>query len=135
MTLEMAERLLTRVREGAARAGMNLAAWVVDAGGYPVAMFRMDGCRLLAADVALGKAFTAAVFRMDSARVAAVAHDDPVMWQSVVAVSGNRLVLGAGGVPLLEGGKIVGALGISGGTAEQDAEAAGAAAEAAGLTN
>lgn len=124
MTLELAEQLLAAVKVHAAEAGFAAAAVVVDAGGYPVALFRQDGCRLLTVDVALGKAYAAAAYRMDSGRLADLARQEPAFWTSVAAATGNRLVLGAGGVPVLVDGAVVGALAVSGGTPIQDAELA-----------
>lgn len=95
------------------RLAMSLA--VVDAAGYPLALHRMDGAGLLTAEVALRKARTAALLRAPSRVLAERMASDPAL----LALT-DYLPM-AGGLPATaEGGAVAGAIGISGGNAEQD---------------
>ncbi|MFD4640136.1 heme-binding protein [Lentzea sp. NPDC058436] len=121
--------LIEAVRQEAAVAGFDVATAVTDAGGHLVAFERADGTPFLAAEVAVDKAWTAAAFRLTTdtwntlvtdPRVAPLAHHP-------------RLMAVGGGFPLFDGGVCVGGLGISGGTAQQDEDAAHAALKAQGF--
>ena len=121
--------LIEAVRAEAAVAGFDVATAVTDAGGHLVAFERTDGTPFLAAEVAIDKAWTAASFRLAT-------HT----WNSLVAdsrvaplVQHPRLMAVGGGFPLFDDGVCVGGLGISGGTARQDEEAAHAALAAQGF--
>ena len=91
-----------------------MAVAVTDAGGALIALLRMDGAPPATADVALSKARSAAAFNLPTSALAA----------GVVAMPGlvtvpNFLAAG-GGVPISRGGICIGAIGTSGGSAEQD---------------
>ncbi len=102
--------------------GLAVSLAVVDAGGYPVALHRMDGAGLLTAEVALRKARTAALLRAPSRVLADRVAGDPAL----LALT-DYLPM-AGGVPITaETGAVAGAVGVSGGTAEQDERIAAAA--------
>lgn len=97
--------------------GLAVSLAVVDAGGYPVALHRMDGAGLLTAEVALRKARTAALLRAPSRALADRVAGDPAL----LALT-DYLPM-AGGLPIAaEGGAVAGAVGVSGGTADQDEE-------------
>ncbi|WP_439382814.1 GlcG/HbpS family heme-binding protein [Amycolatopsis lexingtonensis] len=121
--------LIEAVRDEAAVAGFGAATAVTDAGGRLVAFERADGVPFLAAEVAVDKAWTAASFRLAT-------HT----WNSLVAdprvaplAHHPRLMAVGGGFPLFDDGVCVGGLGISGGTAQQDEDAAHAALAAQGF--
>jgi len=104
-----------------------MAAAVVDTGGHLVYFEKMDGTQTGSVAVAISKACCAALFKRPTKA-----------FQDVLAGGGDGLrVLGLegavpveGGVPLVKGGKIVGAIGLSGGTSSQDGQCARAGAEA-----
>lgn len=109
--------------------GVAVVVWVVDPGGGDVAMTRMDGSPLLSRQVAADKAWTAIAFGKPSRWWAEAMAADPGL--SVLG-GGNRLMPVPGGVPLHVDGQLVGAVGVSGATAEQDDRIAEAGAAALG---
>lgn len=131
VSLEQALALLARVATEADAQGLVLAACVVDAGGHVVASQRMDGCALGAMRLAVGKAYTAALwgtrtgYFTDSTRPG----NEDWGWNT----TDRRIVVYAGGVPLYADGRLVGALGASGGAAAQDEACVTAAANAVGF--
>ena len=104
--------------EGSSRA---MAIAVVDEGGYPLALQRMDGAGLMTGKVALEKARTAALIRAPSGRLADRLAAEPALLRLT-----DYLPM-AGGLPIVLDGQCVGAIGVSGGTPEQDEEVGTAA--------
>jgi uncharacterized protein GlcG (DUF336 family) len=127
LSLELALGLLARVRQEAGSRDLSLAAAVVDPSGHVLASQRMDGAALGAMRLAVGKAFTAvswAAPTRDFGRSTQPGGDD-WGWNTTDA----RIVVYAGGIPLLVEGELVGGLGASGGAAaDDDACVLGAAA-------
>lgn len=107
--------------------GVAVVIWVVDPGGHDVAMVRMDGSPLLSRQVARDKAWSCVAFGQPTTWWATIIDDDPTL---AALGRGNRLMPVAGGVPLRDGGVLVGGLGVSGATAEQDGAIADAGAAA-----
>jgi len=123
ITLETADRIITAGQEKARELGLNAVFAVLDAGANLVAFERMDGAWLASHDLALAKSRTSVMFEAPSEALNAplqlgepVAHFDHT--------NGGLLLMG-GGVPITDdAGRLLGALGVSGGTPEQDAEIA-----------
>lgn len=131
LSLDLALSLLARVRKEAGARELSLAAAVVDTGGHVLASQRMDGTALGAMQLAVGKAFTAVSWATPSGEFARSTQPggDDWGWNTTDA----RIVVYAGGIPLLADGQLVGAIGASGGTATQDEECVAAAASALGF--
>lgn len=131
LSLDLALSLLARVREEAEARDLSLAAAVVDTGGHVLASQRMDGAALGAMQLAVGKAFTAVSWAAPSGEFAHSTQPggDDWGWNTTDA----RIVVYAGGIPLLADGELVGAIGASGGTAAEDEECVVAAASALGF--
>jgi uncharacterized protein GlcG (DUF336 family) len=104
----------------AERRGLRAAIAVVDSGGHLIALERMDGVAWLAADIALGKAYTAAAFGEPSAALAERSADLPLFAQAITAMTGGRFVPQKGGVPVMVDGVCDGAIGASGPSGEDD---------------
>lgn len=102
---------------------MNIA--VVDTNGDLVHFLRMDGAQIASVTISQGKARTAARFRRESA-VFFKAYESG---HPYVATLDPTLVASPGGFPLIENGKLVGAIGCSGGTGDQDAASCKAGAD------
>jgi uncharacterized protein GlcG (DUF336 family) len=132
LTLELAERFIAAAKAKAKAQGWAMSLAVVDAAGNPVALARMDGARWLTASVAPSKAFTAATFQRASAEVGEIARTRPELFGSIVGLAGRPLLLAGGGLPLIIGGELLGGVGASGGTEEQDVECARAGLAAIG---
>jgi len=110
---------------------MNVA--VLDAGAHLKGFLRMDGALIGSIDIALRKAKTAALFAMNTEAVGEFCK--PGGTSPGLEITNNGLVVFAGGIPLRdEGGRLVGAVGVSGGSVAQDYQVAEAAAAAAQST-
>jgi uncharacterized protein GlcG (DUF336 family) len=131
LSLDLALTILARVRDEADARDLSLAAAVVDPGGHVLASQRMDGTALGAMQLAVGKAFTAVSWATPSGEFQRSTQPggDDWGWNT----TDPRIVVYAGGIPLLADGELVGALGASGGTAAEDEECATAAAAGLGF--
>ena len=105
---------------------MALTVAVVDAGDQLVTFERMDGADLVGITLARDKAFSALVNRMPTRDIGPVAQPGAEFY-GYDSLAGGRMVVFAGGMPLERDGVLVGAVGVSGGSAEQDQRAADAA--------
>jgi uncharacterized protein GlcG (DUF336 family) len=132
LTLELAERFIAGAKAKAQQQGLGMSLAVVDAAGNLVALARMDNARWLTANVAPSKAFTAATLRRTSAEVAELAKQRPQLVESIASMAGRPLLLAGGGLPLIIKGELLGGVGASGGTEEQDVECARAGLVAIG---
>ena len=132
LTLEMAERFIAAAKKKAQEKSWTMSFAVVDTAGNPVALARMDGARWLTAQVAQSKAFTAATFRRTSMEIAELAQTRPQVLTSIASLAGRPLLLAGGGVPLVIGGELLGGVGASGGTEDEDVECARASLTAIG---
>lgn len=119
----------TAVEEGA-RKGLRIAAVVVDAGGLPLAVLRMDGVNEAFLSAATDKAWTAAAFRRptEALRERMAAEE-----LRAGAATRSRMLLWGGGLPVMVEGACVGAIGVSGGLVADDIACAEAALAACGL--
>ena len=130
-SLEVALELLARTGSEGESRSLTLATCVVDSGGHVIASQRMDGAPLGAMRLAVGKAYTAVLWGTASGAFMQSTQPGGEDWGW--NATDERIVVYAGGVPLYEGVELVGALGASGGTAEQDEECVAAAARALGF--
>ena len=119
ISLELALALLERVRAEAAGRDLALAIAVVDDAGQVVASQRMDGAALGAMQLAVGKAYTSVLWGMPTGEFTQSTQPggDDWGWNT----TDPRIVVYAGGLPLLVGGELVGGVGASGGTPADDA--------------
>ena len=131
ISLELALALLSRVRDEAAARNLSLAVAVVDDGGHLVASQRMDGAALGAMTLAAGKAYTSVLWAAPTGDFMESTQPGGDDWG--FNVTDPRIVVYAGGVPLFADGRLIGAVGASGGTAEEDEACVSAAAKAAGF--
>jgi glc operon protein GlcG len=123
--LEAAQKLVAAAEAESVKHRWKLAIAVVDTHGELVHFSRMDGTMVGSVTIAQGKARTAARFRRES-RVFYNAFESG---HPYVATLDPTIVASPGGFPLVEGGKLIGAIGCSGGTPEQDAAACKAGAD------
>jgi uncharacterized protein GlcG (DUF336 family) len=131
MTLDLAIRILEAARTAAEARGLKMALAVVDAAGVPVALHRMDGASLVAANTVVAKARTAVHFGRPTAAVLESARRNPEVYGSFLSASDERLVLSMGGIPIVDANGVIGAVAASGGTGTEDVEIASAAAKVA----
>ncbi|MFG2147132.1 heme-binding protein [Streptomyces sp. NPDC048696] len=129
ITQAAAGALIAAVHTAAARIGFTAAVAVTDQGGHLKAFDRADGAPLLTAEVALDKAWTAASFHIPTH-----VWNDYLANPRVAPLAGHpRLMAVGGGYPITENGQCIGGIGISGGTYEQDQQAAEEALTALGF--
>lgn len=119
LTLSLARLLMTIVERQAAAMGVNAVVAVADAGGNPLSVDCMDDAFIASYDIAVNKAYTAVALKMSTAELAELAAPGGSLY-GIQFTNQNRIVIFGGGQPLRIGDGIVGGLGVSGGTAEQD---------------
>jgi uncharacterized protein GlcG (DUF336 family) len=130
ITLDKALALIRAGEDDARRQDLALAFAVVDAGGHLVALQRMDGAPWIAPEVALGKAWTAAAYKAPSAAQGDKAKNLVAFAGAISTATGGRYTPQIGGLPITDGDVVVGAMGASGGTGQQDEDAVRAALSA-----
>lgn len=137
ITLDQADGLVVAaLGEARARGAKPLAVIVVDAGGHPAAFRREDGASLFRFDIAKAKAVGALGMGANTRDIAARASSNPVFFTTVAIISGGQLALSPGGVLIRdENGVLLGAIGISGDTGDEDEACAMAAIAAVGLSH
>jgi uncharacterized protein GlcG (DUF336 family) len=123
--LEQAKKVIAAVEAEAAKHRWKMNIAVVDSHGDLVHFARMDGAQLASVTISQGKARTAARFRRESR----LFYNAFETGHPYVATLDPTLVASPGGYPLVENGKIIGAVGCSGGTGDQDAAACKAGAD------
>ncbi len=115
---EKALQMVRAAHAHAAQLDIGVTAVVVDESGRAVALGRMDRARPITVDVAMNKAYTSASFQQPTTQLAGVAGQP--WFQSLVVSSNGRISAGGGALPIEEGGRVVGAIAVAGGTDEQD---------------
>ena len=119
MPLALAVKLIERIEEKAAQWDMRVVTAVSDASGRPVAVHCMDGVYIGSFDVALNKTYTSIAFQMSTARLGALSRPGESLY-GIQFTNNGKIVIFGGGELLKKDGVILGALGVSGGSAEQD---------------
>ena len=134
--LETADRIVDAALARGRELGFQpLTAVVMDDGGIVKAMKRDDGASLMRPEIAMGKAWGCLGFGFGNRVIVERSQSAPGFVNALIGMSGGRIVPSPGGVLIKDGdGRIVGALGITGDTGDNDEICAVAAVEAAGLT-
>jgi len=127
--LEDARRVITAAEEKAAQMGQPMNIAVADEGGNLVAHVRMDGAWIGSVDVSIKKAYTSRAFDIATKDLATHSQSGGQFF-GIHASNSGRIMVFAGGIPLKRDGKVVGAIGVSGGSGEQDHAVAEAGAAA-----
>jgi uncharacterized protein GlcG (DUF336 family) len=103
--------------EHARELGIRVTAVVLDSGGHPVSLRRMDGAPLSSVTIAEKKAYTAISFR---APTHSLAERIPPDFHGPLSMADSRLTFLSGGVPIVDNEQVTGGIGVSGGSADQD---------------
>jgi uncharacterized protein GlcG (DUF336 family) len=129
VSLADARRVIAAAEKKAAEIGQPMNIAIADAGGNLVAHVRMDGAWLGSVDISIKKAWTSRAFDIATKDLATHSQSGNQFF-GIHASNDGRVMIFAGGTPLKKDGKVVGAIGVSGGSGEQDhaVAAAGAAA-------
>lgn len=123
ITLEDAKRVIEASEKKATEIGCPMDIAVVDAGGNLKSHVRMDGAFVGSITISINKGYTAIAFQQQTANLQAPTRPDGPIY-GLSDAHGGRLVVFPGGIPLVRDGEIVGAIGVSTGTIEQDQEVA-----------
>ena len=123
MDLDLALRLISAAKKKAVEIGVPMVVAVVDAGGNLTAMQRMDGALLVSVDIAVNKAYTAVAVKVATHDLCALAQPGQPLY-GIHNAAGGRIVIFGGGFPVMERGVIIGGIGVSGGSVEEDMECA-----------
>lgn len=136
LTLDAADAVINGAIAGANELGLKpLTVVVLDAGGHTVALKRQDGATFLRAPIATAKAWTALGLDAPSRFFQDMAEQRPNFAGSLYAISEGRMAPAAGGVRICKDGAVIGAVGVSGDTPDNDEKAALAGIQAAGLSD
>ena len=119
VTLDIAKKLIEKIEGYAASVGKKAVVAVCGPDGNPVAVHVMDGAFLVSFDVAVKKAYTAVSVKMSTMELGKLVQPGQT-FAGLEQIEKDKLVFFGGGVPLFAGDKLVGGLGISGGTGEED---------------
>ena len=112
------QRLIEKVKAKASEMGVDIVAAVSDKAGRPVAVQCMDGAYIASFDIALNKTYTSASLKMSTAQLAELSQPGQDLY-GIHFTNNGKIVIFGGGEPLRVEGRLIGALGVSGGTAEQ----------------
>lgn len=129
VTLEEAIRVLQAAVKKAQEIGQPQDVAVCDVGGNLKAHYRMDGANIGSIHIAINKAYTAIAFQCQTKDLQEITRPANDLF-GLSDAHGGRLVVFPGGIPLVRDGRIVGAVGVSSGTIEQDQACAEAGAAA-----
>ena len=118
ITLDSAKRLIEKIEEEARRRNKPSVIAICGPDGNPIAIHVMDGAFLVIFDVAMKKAYTSVAVKMSTMELSKLAQPGGTFYG--LDKMGDGIVIFAGGVPLKVGDTIIGGLGVSGGTGEED---------------
>ena len=121
--LAAAKRIAERAEARSAELGVPVVIAAADAGGNLMLLHRIEGALLASIEIAINKAWSAVAFQAPTATLGPLASGDGPL-PGLADTNSGRVVLFGGGVPVHVDGELAGAIGISGGTAEQDVDIA-----------
>jgi len=129
LRLEDARRIIAAAEKKADEIGQPMNIAVADAGGNLVAHVRMDNAWIGSVDISIKKAWTSRAFDITTKDLADNSQSGDQFF-GIHASNDGKVMIFAGGIPLKKDGKVVGAIGVSGGSGEQDHAVAEAGASA-----
>ena len=131
VTLEEAQRIIQAALEKAREIGQPMNVAVVDNGRELKAFSRMEDAWLGSVSISIDKAFTSVSFLMPTQDLADMTQPGQPLY-GLESTNGGRIINFAGGIPIMRGDDVAGAIGVSGGTPDQDQEVAEAGVAAFG---
>lgn len=129
VNLTDARRVIAAAEKKASEVGQPMNIAVVDAGGNLVSHVRMDNAWIGSIDISIKKAFTSRAFDITTKDLSTHSQSGGQFF-GIHASNDGRIMIFAGGIPLKKDGKVVGAIGVSGGSGDQDHAVAEAGAAA-----
>lgn len=121
VTLKTALPLIYAAEKKAEAIGVPMVITVLDAGGAMIAQHRMDDALLASVEISANKAYTAVALKMPTSDLAKLAQPGQPLFG---IQNSSKVVIFGGGIPIVSDGKIIGAIGVSGGSVDQDVECA-----------
>ena len=125
LTLDAAKKIAAAAEQEAIRRGSTVVICIVDDGGHLLVLHRLDDTQVASVEVGIGKARTAAIFRWPRKD-----FEDQIRNGRVAALALAGATPLQGGIPIVAGGKVIGAIGVSGNTPQEDEDIAKAGAAA-----
>ncbi len=119
LSLDSAKHVAEEIEKEAERNGLNAVIAIADEGANLILLHKMDSSFIASIDIAMNKAYTSAALKMTTEEAGRLSRPGSSLYGLQYTNSG-RIVVFAGGVPLIRDSKLLGGLGVSGGTAEQD---------------
>jgi uncharacterized protein GlcG (DUF336 family) len=129
VNLADARRIIAAAEKKAVEIGQPMNIAVADAGGNLVSHVRMDGAWIGSVDISIKKAFTSRAFDIATKDLASHSQSGSQFF-GIHASNDGKIMIFAGGIPLKKDGKVIGAIGVSGGSGDQDHAVAEAGAAA-----
>lgn len=129
MKLELAQKVVEAALNEARSLGLLMNVAVVDEGGNLMAFARMEGAWLGSIAIAQAKAYSARAFDMTTQELGALSQPGQPLF-GIEATNSGQIVIFGGGIPLRSNGTVIGAIGVSGGTPDQDHQVAQAGLKA-----
>lgn len=129
LTLAHARAVIAAAETKASKMGLAMNIAVVDHGGNLTSHVRMDGAWLGGIDISINKAFTARAFDIQTKDLGENSQPNQQFY-GIEGSNHGRIMIFAGGIPLIRDGEVVGAVGVSGGAGEEDQTVAEAGAKA-----
>jgi len=126
ITLNVAKKIAAAAEAEANRRHLTAVIVVVDDGGHPLLFHRLDNTQVASVEVGIGKARTAAIFRRTSKD-----FEDQIKEGRIAALALPGATPLQGGIPIVVDGKVIGAIGVSGESPQEDEDVAKAGAAAA----
>lgn len=121
ISLDQALKMIVAAEQKAKSIGVPMVITVLDDGGNMVAQHRMDDALLVSVEISLNKAYTAVAVKIPTHTLGELAQPGKALYG---IQNCSRMIIFGGGFPIKVGGKIVGAIGVSGGSVEQDIQCA-----------
>lgn len=119
ITLKEATKLICFVEEQAIKVGVKAVIAVFNTGARPVAIHCMDDSYIASYDVAMNKAYTSVALKMPTSQLKTLSQPGDSLY-GIQNTNEGKIVIFGGGEPLFYNGKLIGAIGVSGGTEELD---------------
>ena len=119
ISLDAAKRLAAKVEAKAKEIGVNAVVAISNTGARPILVESMDDAFIASYDVALNKAYTVVALKMSTIELKPLAQPGGSLY-GIQFTNDSKIVVFGGGDPLKHNGRIIGGLGVSGGTEEQD---------------
>lgn len=131
ITLKDARSIIAAAEKKAEEIGQPMNIAVVDAGGNLIAHVRMDNAWMGSVNISINKAWTSRAFDISTKELGENSQPNDQFY-GINASNGGKVMIFAGGIPLKKDGQVVGAIGVSGGSGEQDQTVAEAGADSFG---